>query len=64
MKPFLLFEGLIYYNEGGWNDFAGGFDTLEEAIASVSGRREFWWHVVDSRTGRIVEEGTGGESAV
>lgn len=33
MKRFLLFRWDQYYPGGGWSDFAGDFDSLEEAQA-------------------------------
>jgi hypothetical protein len=30
MKRYLLFAGYQYYPDGGWEDFKGGFDTLQE----------------------------------
>lgn len=54
--PFLLFEGDNYYPHGGWEDFTGGYETVEAAQAAsteVSGSGR-WAHVVDERTGEIV----------
>ena len=34
MKPYLLFYGSCYYACGGWADFKGEFDTIEEAHAA------------------------------
>ena len=31
MKRFLVFSGLYHYQMGGFDDFDGSFDTLEEA---------------------------------
>ena len=31
MKRYLLFGGHVYYPRGGWRDFIGSFDTVEEA---------------------------------
>lgn len=31
MKRYLLFSGTTYYPCGGWADFQGDFDTIEEA---------------------------------
>lgn len=36
MKHFLLFVYDARYPLGGWYDFRGSFDTLEEAIARAS----------------------------
>jgi hypothetical protein len=34
MKRYLLFTYDSYYPGGGWTDFAGSFDTIEEARAA------------------------------
>lgn len=38
MKPkrFLVFTGPCYYAGGGWKDFSGSADTLEEAMRIVA----------------------------
>ncbi len=48
MKRFLLFDGDTYYPAGGWHDFAGSFDTLDEAQAEAKNRGADWFHIVDS----------------
>lgn len=60
MKRFLLFAGVEYYADGGWNDFRGAFDA--EADARAEGERliaitrhEYeWWHIADTVSGLIV----------
>ena len=64
MKRYALFGGLDYYPGGGWEDFIGTFDTIEEATRAVSGsggvpyeskpRDPDWWHIVDLTTGERV----------
>lgn len=68
MKKFLLFAGAHYYPSGGWGDFRGAFDTVEDAVhatlpnETLTGLdyalqfRPDWWHVVDTTTGAIVRE--------
>lgn len=63
MKRYLLFEGLVYYPDGGWNDLAGDFDTVEEAKASgeesmLEGKRVLydWYQIVDLETGKEVKD--------
>lgn len=34
LKHYLVFEYPDYYPSGGWNDFIGDFDTIEEARAA------------------------------
>lgn len=63
MKPFIILFGDTYY-PGGWQDYVGEADTLEEAIALAEkrGRDEgtrspeyWWWEIVDLRTKKIVK---------
>lgn len=35
MKRYLLFAFDDYYPKGGWNDFAGDFGNLDDAIAAA-----------------------------
>ena len=68
MKDFVLFAGNDYYAEGGWLDFAGTFDTAEEASTKgawlcnkyQSSKFNDWWHVVQLSTGKMVEGVSGG----
>lgn len=39
MKKFLLFGHDTYYPSGGWGDFIGDFDTIEEAQACIDGQK-------------------------
>ena len=39
MKRFMLFGHDSYYPSGGWNDFEGDFDTIEEAQAHIDGQK-------------------------
>lgn len=55
MKRYLLFVGDNYYPEGGWNDFRGAFDSIDDAINYVLGLlNRDWWHIVDTHTIQIV----------
>ena len=58
MKRFLLFAGFIECPDGGWQDFKGSFDTLEEATSKGEAQhtddRIEWWHIVDSQVSIIV----------
>lgn len=64
LKRYLVFAGETYYAAGGWNDFAGSFDTVGDAanhaIEYVERIRFDWWHVVDSATGKKVIISGGG----
>ena len=62
MKRFLAFAGSRYYPSGGWEDFIGDFDTLEEASAFAAAFEEDitpygWWNVADSESRVIAAEG-------
>lgn len=54
-KRYAVFSGMDYYAEGGWSDFVGVFDTLDEARAclpddgrfSEGGWRSDWVQFVD-----------------
>lgn len=45
-----LFAGDSYYPSGGWGDFQGMFDSLEDAAAAYDQGRYDWGHVIDLRT--------------
>jgi hypothetical protein len=49
-KRYLLFGGDIYYPTGGWDDFAGDFDTADAATAEGYRRKFDWFHVIDRET--------------
>lgn len=55
MKRYLLFTGLTYYPLGGWHDWDGDFDTIEDAKIYISSRRVDWWDIVDTETKEVVE---------
>jgi hypothetical protein len=63
VRRYLLFGGNCYYPSGGWVDFQGAFDSIEEAmeyektIDSQSYEGDWWWHVVDQTTAREVARG-------
>lgn len=52
MKRFLVFGGWTYYPGGGWDDFVGDFENVEDAIAATKdpSSRNDWWHIIDSET--------------
>lgn len=62
MKRFLVFAGQNYYPQGGWDDFHGSYDTLEEAEEAACNavshalhgwQAEDWSHIVDTEIGKI-----------
>lgn len=55
---YLLFIGSAYYPSGGWDDFKGSFQTLDEAIEAKNRyRTEDWWHIVSLIESAIVAQG-------
>lgn len=54
MKRYLVFAGDKWYPSGGWDDFKGDFNTIEEGKESLISIGPDWWHIVDSNTGHIV----------
>jgi hypothetical protein len=56
MKRFLLFAVHNYYPGGGWNDFQGSYDTLDEATIAgiVAGQKFDDWEIVDSTIEKVV----------
>ena len=51
MKRFLVFAGLTYYPNGGWEDFNASYATEEEAIAVckslIKDGWNDWAHYID-----------------
>lgn len=59
MKRYLLFAGEAYYPSGGWSDYEGSFDTVEEAILKqeqLKNRGQPWYHIVDIETEKVIYE--------
>lgn len=56
MKRYIVFAGSDYYPGGGWGDFRGDFDTLEEARALIKTLLDYdWQQIVDTFTKEEVE---------
>lgn len=51
MKRFALFCYDRQYPYGGWNDFKGSFDTLNEAKFAYQASNWETYHIVDLTTG-------------
>lgn len=59
---YLLFAGSVYYPDGGWGDFKGRFDKIEDAVDEYNRMLEdsgynaeyYWFHVIDIETGLVV----------
>lgn len=64
-KRFLLFSGDALAPKGGWDDFKGSFDTLDEAREGVSktfhdqGDSDVmpWYQIVDTQEAGFIEDG-------
>ena len=59
MKRYLMFCGSTYYPSGGWGDFLGSFDSIEEGKTALlatrkTSREADWWHVIDGTNGEEV----------
>lgn len=57
MKRYALFHGSHFYPSGGWKDFAGTFDSAEDAEAALENvlfSRD-WYEIVDLYTGVAVK---------
>lgn len=54
-KKYLLFAGEYYYPSGGFNDFKGSFDTMEDAQSNIQDWHD-WYHIVDSESLEIVKD--------
>lgn len=60
--PFAVFAFPDYdrIREGGWDDFRGTFQTLEQAlehVANLGGCIADYWQIVDLRENKIVKRG-------
>lgn len=59
IKRFMLFAYDAFYPSGGWSDFHGSFDTLDEAVAAwVALHQERlldYYQIVDLHTGEEIE---------
>lgn len=50
-KRFLVFVGHDQLPGGGWNDYIGSADTLEDAVAVAKASDHEWSQVVDLESG-------------
>lgn len=48
MKRYMAFAGDTYYPSGGWGDFIGDFDGLDEAREVCYQAKCDWYHVIDT----------------
>lgn len=56
LKRYLVFACDSYYPAGGWDDFKGSYDTLDEAKAAALEAEKVhdWSDIVDCETGQRV----------
>jgi hypothetical protein len=56
---YLVFAGAHYYPAGGWDDFIGAYNTIEEAREAAAKATELswvnWWQIVNIRSYTVVE---------
>lgn len=60
MKRYLGFAGPKFYAKGGWADFKGDFDTIDEAVRACETQDPdtgLWAHVVDTADLRVIMVG-------
>lgn len=58
MKQYLLFAYAGYYPSGGWHDFCGDFDTIEDALLHLVDMDRYYaefWHIIDSNDMKCVK---------
>ena len=57
MKRFLLFAGTDIIKANGVTGFVADFDTSVEALVSLVDHQTpcEWWHILDTRTGEVIE---------
>lgn len=54
MKRYLVFSGYFRDPTGGWDDYVGTFDTLDECRDVIKNADDQWWHIVDTHTLAVV----------
>jgi hypothetical protein len=61
-KRYWLLTGYYYEASGGMNDLQGKFDSAQDAIDSMAGDNPAiycdWWHILDIKSGEVVNSGT------
>jgi hypothetical protein len=46
MTMFLVFAGDTYYPKGGWEDYKGKAETMEDALLLIAQINCDWWQIV------------------
>lgn len=61
--PYLVYGGYKFYPRGGHKDLIGSAHTVDEGIKFALEYPDLkglelcmWWHIVDTRTGKIVKD--------
>lgn len=72
-RRFLVFVGTVDAPRGGWNDYCGSFDTIEDArvawadqarsieealVAAGEGPPRLWYQIIDTRDEHYSESGS------
>lgn len=64
-RRFMLFAGYHYYPSGGWQDFVGFFDTLDEARKAAANPETGYfatdYKVIDPEWIQIIDTETGND---
>lgn len=59
MNKYLVFHGTSYYPNGGWNDFVGCYESLDDAISVcnilIGDSNSEWAQIVDVETFSLVK---------
>lgn len=56
-KRYILFSGEDYYPLGGWKDFVGVYETIDEATKAGESLSNNWWEVVDIQAMQVIKSG-------
>lgn len=59
MKRYLLFAGVDYYPEGGFNDYVNSYSTYNEALEDAQkllSDGNQWWQIVDTLENTIIAQ--------
>lgn len=59
-QRYILFAGDGFYPEGGWNDWRGNYEKLEDLKEDLEKLNETWhfdwWHIVDMTTWDVIAD--------
>lgn len=57
MNKYAVFAGYNYYPSGGWNDFVGFCETLDQAYKLVLHTKGDWYEIVEIQQNLIISKG-------